>query len=89
MVVHLSVGSAKKAEKPPLHHIQQAAGQLASDVSQHPMYCKHKIYTGLAEFSFEEIRAAHVLAKKKKKEEELRLLEEKRLIEGITECSDF
>lgn len=44
-----------------------------------PMYCKHLIYCGMKEFSFEELRAAVV----HKKEEE----EKKKRLEGV--CFNF
>ena len=56
--------------------------QEALDPGLCPMYCKNKIYCGVEEMSFEEIRAARWRNKRKKEEESRRIEEERREMQG-------
>lgn len=57
----------------------------AGGLEMRPMYNKGKIYRGLEEFSFEELRGARWLTKQKAKEDQDRkLAEERQKIEGET-----
>ncbi len=76
--------SAKKPSKND-DPFKQFQALKVSDTDR-PMYCKHLIYAGMAEFSFEEIRAARYFERVKKqeilkREEELQHLEQVKRLE--------
>ncbi|XP_067682886.1 mitotic checkpoint serine/threonine-protein kinase BUB1-like [Haliotis asinina] len=77
-VLDPQVLSARKPEKHvnPLAPMQQPAA--TGGLEMRPMYNKGKIYRGLEEFSFEELRGARWLTKQKAKEEQDRKLAEER-----------
>ncbi|XP_048258908.1 mitotic checkpoint serine/threonine-protein kinase BUB1-like [Haliotis rufescens] len=77
-VLDPQVLSARKPEKHvnPLAPMQQTAP--AGGLEMRPMYNKGKIYRGLEEFSFEELRGARWLTKQKAKEDQDRKLAEER-----------
>ncbi|XP_009080371.1 PREDICTED: mitotic checkpoint serine/threonine-protein kinase BUB1 beta [Acanthisitta chloris] len=73
--------SARKPEREedPLRRVQQQRQQDPQDRKEMVMYCKDKIYAGVDEFSFEELRAEIYRKKTKKKaEEEMQALAEKK-----------
>ncbi|XP_032117069.1 mitotic checkpoint serine/threonine-protein kinase BUB1 beta [Sapajus apella] len=67
----LSTRKPGKEEGDPLQRVQ--SHQQASEKKEKMMYCKEKIYAGVGEFSFEEIRA-EVFRKKLKEKREAELL---------------
>ncbi|XP_037595397.1 mitotic checkpoint serine/threonine-protein kinase BUB1 beta [Cebus imitator] len=67
----LSTRKPGKEEGDPLQRVQ--SHQQASEKKEKMMYCKEKIYAGMGEFSFEEIRA-EVFRKKLKEKREAELL---------------
>ena len=75
--------SARKAPKhaDPLHNLRHVTETEAGVFV--PMYCKDKVYCGIEEFSFEELRALRWKAKKRALEDRRRK-EEERVIAGKT-----
>lgn len=53
----------------------------SQDKTERPMYCKEKIYLGVEEYSFEELRAIRWLKKEEKRLRE----EEQKAVEGRSE----
>ncbi|XP_042328454.1 LOW QUALITY PROTEIN: mitotic checkpoint serine/threonine-protein kinase BUB1 beta [Sceloporus undulatus] len=73
----LSVRKPMK-EEDPLHRVQNHQ-QDGQEKKEQPMYCKEKVYAGVDEFSFEEIRAEIYRKKaKKRREEELQTIAQKK-----------
>lgn len=71
--IESSINSVLSARKPgkeedPLHRVQNHQ-QDGQEKKEKPMYCKEKVYAGVEEFSFEEIRAEIYRKKAKKKRE--------------------
>ena len=58
----------KEKSSDPLQRIQQSSNP--GEAKQVPMYCKHLIYKGTSEMSFEELRGASWNLRKEKKEKE-------------------
>ncbi|KAH0620587.1 hypothetical protein JD844_021220 [Phrynosoma platyrhinos] len=67
-----------REEEDPLHRVQNHQ-QDGQEKKEQPMYCKEKVYAGVDEFSFEEIRAEIYRKKaKKRREEELQIIAQKK-----------
>lgn len=63
-VVDSTVLSARKADKP--GHVLDPIRKTDTTGQERLCYCKDKVYCGIQEFSFEEIRALRVMEKRKK-----------------------
>ncbi|XP_032064854.1 mitotic checkpoint serine/threonine-protein kinase BUB1 beta [Thamnophis elegans] len=77
--IESSINSVLSARKPgkeedPLHRVQ-SHHQDGQEKKEQPMYCKERVYAGVEEFSFEEIR---VEIYRKKRREELEALAQKK-----------
>ncbi|KAM6202508.1 mitotic checkpoint serine/threonine-protein kinase BUB1 beta [Rhynchocyon petersi] len=69
----LSTRKPRKDEEDPLQRVQSHQQEESAEKREKMMYCKDKIYAGVGEFSFEEIRA-EVFRKKLKEKREAELL---------------